>query len=145
MESQQYGRQLELSWGLVFMHKRDQSDDSANRSPRNGLAHMHNGICQCGINSHTLSREGTASLWKVDHSAGLRLGLYSKIQQFQTSWRSGEGWGPPGYSCPRHTTRVELLWSGPMCTAPNQSEWKGAKAVSLWILQHWHNTCLLEC
>ena len=62
------------------MHKRDQSHDSANRSPRNGLAHMHNGICQCGINSPPLSWEGTASLWKVDHSAGLRLGLYSKIQ-----------------------------------------------------------------
>ena len=79
MESQQYGHQLELSWGLVFMHKRDQSDDSANHSPRNRLAHMHNGICQCGINS-PLSWEGAASSWKVDHSAGLRRGLYSKIQ-----------------------------------------------------------------
>ena len=63
------------------MYKRDQSDDSANHSPRNGLAHMHNGICQCGINSPSLSRGGTASSWKVDHSAGLQLGLYSKIQQ----------------------------------------------------------------
>ena len=66
---------------MLFMHKRDQSDDSANRSPRNGLAHMHNGICQCGINSPPLSWEGTASSWKVDHSARLQLGLYSKIQQ----------------------------------------------------------------
>ena len=51
MRARQYERQLELSWGLVFMHKRDQSDDSANRSPRNRLTHMHNRIYQGGINS----------------------------------------------------------------------------------------------
>ena len=24
--------------------------------------------------------------------------------EFKTSQRPGEGWGPPGYSCPKHTT-----------------------------------------
>ena len=49
---------------------------------------------------------GQAGLFKL----GIAIGLGERKLWIQTSYRPGERWALPGYSCPRHATWVVPPW-----------------------------------